>query len=97
MDDATGATMALMAEQEPTEGAMRLLWTWIERYGIPKALYTVKKNVFVTDREPTIEEQLAGEEPMTAFGKACKKLGIEIIRAHSPQAKGRVERSNGVY
>jgi hypothetical protein len=34
---------------------------------------------------------------MTAFGKACKKLGIEIIRAHSPQAKGRVERSNGVY
>ena len=97
VDDATGATMALMAEQETTEGAMKLLWNWIERYGIPKALYTDKKNVFVTDREPTIEEQLAGEEPMTAFGKACKKLGIEIIRAHSPQAKGRVERSNGVY
>jgi hypothetical protein len=76
---------------------MRLLWSWIERYGIPKALYTDKKNVFVTDREPTIEEQPAGEQPMTAFGKACKKLGIEIIRAHSPQAKGRVERSNGVY
>jgi hypothetical protein len=76
---------------------MRLLWRWIERYGIPKALYTDKKNVFVTDREPTIEEQPAGEQPMTAFGKACKKLGIQIIRAHSPQAKGRVERSNGVY
>ncbi len=44
-----------------------------------------------------VEEQLAGEEPLTAFGKACKKLGIQIIRAHSPQAKGRVERSNGVY
>jgi transposase len=97
VDDATGTTMAMMAEQETTEAAMRLLWSWIERYGIPKALYTDKKNVFVTDREPTIEEQLAGEEPMTAFGKACKKLGIEIIRAHSPQAKGRVERSNGVY
>jgi transposase len=97
VDDATGTTMALMAEQETTEVAMRLLWGWIERYGIPKALYTDKKNVFVTDREPTIEEQLAGEQPMTAFGKACKKLGIEIIRAHSPQAKGRVERSNGVY
>jgi len=97
VDDATGTTMAMMAEQETTEVAMRLLWRWIERYGIPKALYTDKKNVFVTDREPTIEEQLAGEEPMTAFGKACKKLGIQIIRAHSPQAKGRVERSNGVY
>ena len=97
VDDATGATMAMMAEQETTEAAMRLLWSWIERYGIPKALYTDKKNVFVTDREPTIEEQLAGEEPLTAFGKVCKKLGIEIIRAHSPQAKGRVERSNGVY
>ena len=97
VDDATGTTMALMANEETTEVAMRLLWRWIERYGIPKALYTDKKNVFVTDREPTIEEQLAGEEPRTAFGKACKKLGIEIIRAHSPQAKGRVERSNGVY
>jgi len=97
VDDATGATMALMAAQETTEAAMRLLWRWIERYGIPKALYTDKKNVFVTKRQPTIEEQLAGEKPMTAFGKACKKLGIEIVPAHSPQAKGRVERSNGVY
>ena len=97
VDDATGTTMALMAEEETTEAAMRLLWRWIERYAIPKALYADKKNVFVTDREPTIEEQLAGEEPMTAFGTACKKLGIEIIRAHSPQAKGRVERSHGVY
>jgi hypothetical protein len=97
VDDATGATMALMGEQETTDLAMRLLWRWIERYGIPKALYTDKKNVFLTKRQPTIEEQLAGEEPMTAFGKACKKLGVEIVPAHSPQAKGRVERSNGVY
>lgn len=97
VDDAQGTTMALMADEESTEAAMRLLWSWIERHGIPKALYTDRKNVFVTDREPTIEEQLAGEKPMTAFGKACKKLGIEIIKAHSPQAKGRVERSHGVY
>ena len=69
----------------------------MEHYGIPKALYTDKKNVFVTQREPSLEEQLAGEEPMTAFGKACAKLGIELITAHSPQAKGRVERNHGVY
>jgi len=53
--------------------------------------------VFVTDRAPTVEEQLAGEEPRTALGKACDKLGIEIIRAYSPQAKGRVERVHGTY
>lgn len=97
VDDATSVTAGLLAPQETTKAAMRLLWRWIERYGIPMALYTDKKNVYVTDREPTLEEQLAGEEPMTAFGKACQKLGIEIITAHSPQAKGRVERSNGTY
>lgn len=97
VDDATGRTLSVMFEQETTEAAMRTLWLWIERYGIPEALYTDKKTVFITDREPTIEEQLADEEPTTAFGKACKKLGIAIIAAHSPQAKGRVERNHAVY
>lgn len=97
VDDATGIKLSLMAEEETTEAAMRSLWSWIERYGVPQALYTDKKNVFVTDREPTVEEQLADVEPMTAFGKACDKLGIGIIPANSPQAKGRVERSHGVY
>jgi hypothetical protein len=97
VDDATGTTLALMREEETTEGAMQLLWRWIERYGVPLALYTDGKNVYVSGREPTQEEQLRGERPFTAFGKACDKLGIEIIVASSPQAKGRVERKHGVY
>jgi len=97
VDDATGETLALVGEQETTELAMRALWAWCERYGIPQALYTDHKNVFVTDREPTVEEQLAGQEPLTEFGKACKKLGIEIIPAGSAQAKGRVERRHADY
>lgn len=97
VDDATSRTCSMLSDMETTEAAMRLLWRWIERYGIPMALYTDRKNVFVTSREPTLEEQLAGEEPKTAFGKACEKLDIEIITAHSPQAKGRVERNHGVY
>lgn len=97
VDDARGVTMSTMCEQETTQGAMELLWKWVETYGIPRALYTDRKTVFVTDREPTVEEQLAGVEPKTAFGKACEKLGIEIITAYSPQAKGRVERNHGVY
>lgn len=97
VDDATGTTMSLLAEEETTKAAMQVLWRWIERYGIPIALYTDRKSVFFTDREPTIEEQLADVTPMTTFGKACHKLGIEIITANSPQAKGRVERNHGVY
>lgn len=97
VDDATGKTMALMRKEETTEAAMSLLWLWIQRYGVPVALYTDRKNVYITDREPTLEEELKGEFPLTAFGKACKKLGISIIPAYSPQAKGRVERKNGVF
>ena len=97
IDDATGERMTLLAEEETTEAAMRLLWNWIEKYGVPVALYTDRKNVYITDREPTLEEELRNEVPATVFGKACQKLGIRIIAAHSPQAKGRVERSNGVY
>lgn len=97
VDDATGCRLALLGPEETTEAAMRLLWQWIERYGIPKAVYVDKKSVYVTLREPTVEEQLAGVEPQTAFGAACAKLGIELIAAHSPQAKGRVERTHGVY
>ena len=97
VDDATGITFGMFGEEETTKLAMLTLWSWIERYGIPSSLYVDRKNVFVTDREPTLEEQLKGEEPLTQFGKACQKLGIKIIKAYSPQAKGRVERNNGVY
>lgn len=97
VDDATGRTLSLMSEEETTVAAMQVLWAWVEKYGIPKALYVDWKNVYVTQREPTLEEQLSGELPLTQFGKACKKLGIEILPANSPQAKGRVERKHGVY
>ncbi len=97
VDDATGITLAIMSEQETTEAAMRILWAWIDLYGIPLALYCDLKNVYLSDREPTLEEQLQGKLPKTAFGLACERLGIEIISAYSPQAKGRVERKHGVY
>jgi transposase len=97
VDDATGTTRSLMTEHEALEGAMRLLWRWIERYGVPAALYTDRHTIYHTDREPTLSEALAGEPPLTAFGRACRKLGIRIITAYSPQAKGRVERKHGVF
>jgi hypothetical protein len=71
---------------------------WIERYGIPEALYCDQKNLYLLQNpEPSMEEQLQGRLPRSAFGIACEKLGIQIISAHSPQAKGRVERKHGVF
>jgi transposase len=97
VDDATGRTLSIMVDQETTEAAMRLLWAWIVLYGIPQALYCDRKNAFVLDRDPTVKEQLAGIVPVSPFQFACQRLGIEVIVAHSPQAKGRVERNHGVY
>jgi hypothetical protein len=97
VDDATGETLSFISEQETTVSAMTLLWLWIRTYGIPQAVYCDRKNAFVINREPTIEEQLQGIEPRSPFELACEKLGIEVIVAYSPQAKGRVERNHAVY
>ena len=75
--------------------AFRLLWRWIERYGIPQAVYCDRKNAYVLDRELTVQEQLAGIKPKSHIQRACDQLGIEVIIARSAQGKGRVERSHG--
>jgi hypothetical protein len=93
VDDATAKTLLRFGDQETIWAAVDVLRGWIEKYGVPRALYTDWKNVY--KREPTSAEQAAGEAGHTQFGRMCAKLGIEIIAAGSPQAKGRVERSNG--
>lgn len=101
VDDATGKSLALMDHGETTHAALSLLKWWIEDMGIPQAIYVDLKSVYVSpkslkqkeeDGEPIVEA-----EWLTHFSKACKKLGIEIIKAYSPQAKGRVERKHAVY
>jgi hypothetical protein len=63
----------------------------------PEALYCDKKNAYILTREPTDTELLAGiTEPKSHFGRACEKLGVQVVAAGSPQAKGRVERNHGV-
>ena len=93
VDDATGTTLLRFGEQETIWAAVDVLRAWIEKYGVPRALYTDWKNVY--KRQPTAAEEAAGEAGYTQFGRMCAKLGIEILAAGSPQAKGRVERSNG--
>ena len=76
---------------------MSVFSCWIRTYGIPDALYCDRKNAFVLAREPTDAELLAGIiEPKSHFGRACEKLGVHVIAARSPQAKGRVERNHGL-
>ena len=97
IDDATKVRLSLFFDEETMFGAMTVLKMWVERYGIPQSLYCDKKNAFVLVREPTDAEILAGIlKPKSHFGRACDRLGIEVIPANSPQAKGRVERNHGV-
>src|ERR1700741_109187 len=95
VDDATGDTNCRMGEQETIWAAAGVLRSWIEKHGVPRALYTDWKNVY--KREPTERERQQGKAPTTQFGRMCERLEIRIIAANSPQAKGRVERNNGVH
>jgi len=94
-DDATSEVELRLGKEETIWAAANTLRTWIEKHGVPQALYVDWKNVY--KRAPTQREQLRGEEPVTQFGRMCEKLGIEIIAAGSPQAKGRVERNHGTH
>ena len=95
VDDATGRTLARLGAQETIWAAVDVLRRWIEAYGVPLALYTDWKNVYV--REPNADEQVTGAVPLTQFGRMCAALDIRIIAASSPQAKGRVERNHGTH
>src|SRR6266851_2832732 len=95
VDDATTKAVGWFAEEETIWAAAGVLRRWIERYGVPQALYTDWKNVYV--RPPNAQERLRGEAAVTQFGRMCGKLGIRIIAASSPQAKGRVERVHGTH
>ena len=95
VDDATSATLCRMGDQETIWAAVGVLRAWMEKYGVPRALYTDWKNVYI--REPTGKEYLHGTPATTQFGRMCERLGIKIIAAGSPEAKGRVERNHGTH
>lgn len=95
VDDATSTAEGRFYAEETIWAAVGVLRRWIEKYGVPRALYTDWKNVYV--REATEAEKLAGEVPLTQFGRMCRQLDIRIIAANSPQAKGRVERAHGTH
>ena len=68
----------------------------MRQHGLPGSVYVDRDSIYRCEGKPTIAEQLAGPARLTQFGRAMKQLGVELILANSPQAKGRVERMNGV-
>lgn len=99
IDDATSRLYARFVKHDSTEENMRLLWSYLEKFGRPLAFYTDKASLFQTAEkrkrgEPGVEKD-PQKLPPTQIGRGLQELGIVWIAAHSPQAKGRVERNFG--
>ena len=99
IDDATNRTYARFFEGETTVAAMDIFERYARRYGLPRALYVDLDSIYrVPSGQLSLADQLAGQtRPLTQFERAMRTLGVQIVLAYSPQAKGRVERRNGVF
>jgi hypothetical protein len=95
VDDATNRVWAQFFEEETTHASYDMLEGWGRRWGLPQSLYVDRDSIYRCEGVGSIAQQLAGKEPQTQFGRAMEQLGVELILANSPQAKGRVERMNG--
>jgi len=97
VDDATGRLFCRFYESEDTASAFDLLGRYARKHGLPVALYVDKDSIYrVNDPVAREQGQQRGRMPLTQFGRAMGQLGVEMIFANSPQAKGRVERINGI-
>jgi len=95
VDDATNQMRARFFAEETTRASYDALEGWVKKHGLPVSLYVDRDSIYRCEGVASIAEQLAGKEPQTQFGRAMEALGVKLILAHSPQAKGRVERMNG--
>ncbi len=93
IDDATSTVEARFYDHEGTLPALDSFRRWVRRYGIPCSVYLDKHTTYRSPQTPTVEEQLEGrEQSQSQFQRAMSELGVEVIHAHSPAAKGRIER-----
>jgi len=93
LDDATGkALYGLFVPRESVQAYFRLCYEVFSRYGLPQRFYLDRHSVFITIRHEGVHVKQSAKNP-TAFQVAMAELGIGLIYAHSPQAKGRIERA----
>jgi hypothetical protein len=95
IDDATSRLWSRFFPGDSTQSNMGMIRSYLRRYGRPVAIYADKASHFKTTRRADLEETLQGRSAETQIARALRDLGIQYIVAHSPQAKGRVERSFG--
>jgi len=96
IDDATNTVAGRFYDHEGTVPALDSFRRWVERYGIPASVYLDKHTTYRSPQRPSLEEQLQGlERSQSQFERAMSELGVEVIHAHSPAAKGRIERLFG--
>lgn len=96
IDDATNTVFARFYEYEGTIPAMDSFKRYIKKYGIPQSVYLDRHSTYKSSRKLTPEEELEGlDKPLSQFERALGELGVTVIHAYSPQAKGRVERLFG--
>jgi transposase len=96
VDDATNRLRARFAEEETTRASYDVFAGWGRQHRLPGSLHVDRDSLYRCEGAASVADQLAGKERQTQFGRAMAALGVELILAHSPQAKGRVERMNGV-
>ncbi len=92
IDDATGKPFARFYPYEGTLPAMDSFKRYIEKYGMPVSIYLDKHPTYKSTKKQTIEDELNNAEPLSQFSRAVNELGVDVIYADSPQAKGRIER-----
>jgi len=92
IDDATSRPFARFYPYEGTIPAMDSFKRYIAKYGMPVSIYLDKHPTYKSNKKQTIEDELNNAEPLSQFSRAAKELGIDVIYADSPQAKGRIER-----
>ena len=92
IDDATNLVMARFYDYEGTVPAMDSFRRYVRRRGLPMSIYLDKHTTYKSPGKPTLEDRLSGRQPRSQFERAMQELGVQVIHAHSPQAKGRVER-----
>jgi len=92
VDDATGQLFGRFYEDEGIFPILDSFLAFVRRYGIPRSVYLDRHSTYKTTRQPSVDEQLSDTHPLTQFERVMKSLGVLVIHARSPQAKGRVER-----
>jgi transposase len=98
IDDASNKVpRAFFEEAESSWAYFRLFCDIFKKHGLAQSVYSDRHSVFWTDREPTIQEQLVNKRPTTEVGRGLEELGVNLILAGSPQAKGRIERLWGTF